>query len=163
MEPQTKTELFHMYQSYKRELWTYTGQSFENKLNEWFEDMVTMPDMEVKLIRNAHTNTLIGFLMIQDLGKEQQAESGCRWFISETYIMPVYRNQRFMTTVVHDFISAHKGNIGLVTIDKNKKAMRFWDNTLGSLGYTKERIDHLSNDTDSFYRFKAPFLVRQGD
>ncbi|MBP3784402.1 MAG: hypothetical protein J6I68_14245 [Butyrivibrio sp.] len=159
MDSQTKTELFHMYQSYKRELWTYTGQNFENELEGWFEDMMTMPDMEVKPIRNAHTNALIGFLMVQDLDEEQQMESGCRWFISEAYIMPAYRDQRFMTTVIHDFIAGHKGNIGLVTIDKNEKAMKFWNDTLGGLGYLRERIDSLSNATDSFYRYKVPALA----
>ena len=153
MDSQTKEELFRMYQSYKRELWTYTGQNFEDELKNWFEDMMTMPDMEVKPIRNAHTNALIGFLMVQDLDKEQQAESGCRWFISEAYIMPAYRNQRFMTTIIHAFMAGHKGNIGLVTIDKNERATKFWNDTLGGLGYTRERISSLSNATDSFYRF----------
>jgi predicted acetyltransferase len=159
MDSQTKTELFHMYQSYKRELWTYTGQNFEDELQNWFEDMMTMPDMEVKPIRNAHTNALIGFLMVQDLDKKQQAASGCRWFISEAYIMPAYRNQRFMTTVIHDFVAQHKGNIGLVTINKNDKATRFWEYTFSGLEYTKERVDCLSNATDSFYKFTAPSLA----
>ena len=145
-----------MYKSYKRELWTYTGQDYENELEKWFDEMVNNPQMMVKPIRNAHANALIGFLSVEDLNREQQSESGCRWFISEAYILRPYRGQRFMTTAVHDFIAHNKGNLGLVVIKNNTKAMRFWDDVLGSLGYTKEEVPYLGNDTDTFYRFSEP-------
>ena len=77
-----------MYQSYKRELWTYTGENYEEELKDWFDEMMGNPRMMVKPIRNAHTNALIGFLSVEDLSKEQQAESGCRWFIKQIVLSP---------------------------------------------------------------------------
>ena len=156
MNPTTKAELFKMYQSYKRELWTYTRENYEDELKDWFDEMLDDPALMTRPIRNAHTNALIGFFTVEDLNKENQSESGCRWYISEAYILPAYRNQRFMTSVVHDFIANNKGNIGLVVIKNNIKAMKFWDDVLGGIGYTKERIPHLGNETDIFYRYSEP-------
>jgi len=152
MDSQTKTELFHMYQSYKRELWTYTGQNFEDELKNWFEDIITM----LKPIRDAHTNTLIGFFVVQELDHEQQTKSECKWYISEAYIIPSRRGQRFMTSIVYEFIARNKGNIGLVVNKNNVKAMKFWDDILGSHGFIKERIYELGNDIDYFYKFTEP-------
>lgn len=158
MDSQTKSELFQMYRNYKHELWEYTGENYEDQLEGWFEDMLK-PPMTLKPIKHAARNTIIGFFITQELDKEQQAESGCKWYISEAYIMPSYRHQGFMTAIVHDFISWHKGNIGLVTINSNVKATKFWDDTLLSMGYSKECIPHLGGKTESFYRFKAPVMA----
>ena len=158
LNPQTKEALFQMYWDYKHELWTYTGQNFEDELREWFEDMVCLPCMSVKLVKDAHTNTLIGFFAVQDLNREEQIESGCRWYISDAYVIPTRRGQRFMTGTVHEFIAQNKGNIGLVVIKNNIKAMKFWDDVFGGIGYTKERVYELGNGADYFYRFKEPLV-----
>ena len=115
--------------------------------------------MTFRPVRDASRNVLIGFFVVQKLNKEQEAECGCKWFISEAYILPSCRKRGFMTAIVHDFIASNKGNIGLVTIDKNTNATKFWEDTLGGIGYSKEKIPHLGNKVESFYRFKMPVLV----
>ncbi len=159
MDPQTKEVFFHMYRDYKRELWTYTGENYEANLKEWFEDMFSDPSMTIRLIGEPSRNILIGFFVVQELNKEQTVECRCSWFISESYIVPQYRNKGFMSAIVHEFTSQNTGNIGLVTINNNVKAMKFWDNTLGRLGYQKEYVPQLSNKTESFYKFEAPLLM----
>lgn len=153
MDEQLKNSLFHMYQNYKRELWEYTGENCEEYLRSWFEDMFIQPSFSVHPVRNAHTKSVIGFYIIQKLDDEQRYESDCEWYISEAYIMPSYRKQGFMTGCMYDFVMHHEGNIGLVVIDNNTKALKFWKSTMKNHGYTCERVPELSSDIESFYRF----------
>ena len=153
MDPRTKAELFQMYKSYKHELWEYTGNNYEDSLKDWFEEMLTDRFVTVQPVRNAHTNSLIGFFATQALNREQQEKSGCQWYISESYILPSYRNQGSMTAVVHEFALHHQGNIGLTIVNGNYKAEKFWTHIFKMLGYEYEKEPCDWDDTASFYKF----------
>ena len=150
-----------MYCAYKRELWTYTGREYNEHLQQWFDDMINWPSIEIKLIKDTHANTLIGFLIAQELTKEEQNETDCKWYISDAYIISGRRRQKFMTTAVYEFITKHKGNIGLVTINANRAATKFWDRIFNGLGYTKECLFLLEHDTESFYKFTQPDKIQK--
>ena len=160
MDPQTKAELFRMYKSYKHELWQYTGNNYEENLKEWFEEMLSDDSMTVQPVKNAHTNSLIGFFVTQNLTPEQQMESGCKWCISESYILPAHRNHGFMTAIVYEYVSRHLGNIGLVIINGNDKAEKFWTDTFKMLGYEQEKEPYDQDNKESFYRFRQLKAVR---
>lgn len=149
-----------MYKSYKRELWTYTGENYEEELKDWFNEMFTNPNMIVRPIRSGHTNSLIGFISVEALTKEQQEESGCKWFISETYILPSNRNKGYMTSIMSNFVDENKGNVGLVVLKKNIKADKFWKDTFGRMGYETEIVPYLGNENETFYRFVEPVISR---
>lgn len=142
-----------MYQSYKRELWTYTGESYEDQLRGWFDDMFSNNAITVHPVTNAHTRALIGFFVTQELNRDQQIESGCKWYINESYILPSHRNQGYMTAIVHEYATRHSGNIGLVTIDNNKKAIKFWEDTFQAFGYKEEMFPNFWNEGETFYKF----------
>ena len=139
--------VFDLYCDYKRELWSYTGEHYEDELlREWYEMLVADPScMIYPIVRFGKS---IGFVILQTINCDIPK------YIIDAYVMPEYRKQGYMTLLLDSMSSQIGKEVCLYVIKSNYTAREFWKNYFSLRGYEMESGDGLPGmPTDEFVDF----------
>lgn len=75
---------------------------------------------------------VIGFIII---ATHPNCHPDADWYIQETYIVPEYRNQGYMSRWVSKWLSEVQATICLFILNKNTCALRFWQHIFHKNNY----------------------------
>ena len=129
--------VFDLYCDYKRELWSYTGEHYEDELlREWYDMLVADPScMIYPIVRFGKS---IGFVILQTINCEIPK------YIIDAYVMPKYRKQGYMTLLL-DSMRSMLRTIGNVRIKASLcQRMKSLEMTMISPSTSIKRLNMLS-------------------
>lgn len=123
---------YEMISRYLDELTDIGGlpRKTEEEKQEYFSVMMREPNMDWKDIRV--DGKIIGFLVT---GTPPNCHPDADYYLEETYIIPEYRKQGYMSSAASEFLETHPGTYCLLIMDRNGYAIRFWQHRFTEAGY----------------------------
>lgn len=127
---------FAMFSSYLNELQDIKGLTHltQEELTIVYQSFISDDNTRwIDVFADDTNETLIGFLLV---GYPPNCHPNADYYISESYIIPMYRGHGYMSAAVSNFVNLHPGVYCLFVLKNNISAYLFWHKIFSSLGYT---------------------------
>lgn len=133
---------------YLRELEQYLPDQEYSEQDEvdYFHTLRTNPNLIWVDVYNE--TDLVGFVVIDSSPRYAD------WHIVETFIVPEYRRQHYMSNALQTFMATHPGTYSLYILNQNQVAKHFWATLFANVGYVL--IEDVFNDSCGHNYIFAP-------
>lgn len=129
-----------LYDEYCKELAQYDPEIYKDpqKVNKWASEYITEGWTWVDITL---CGQIVGFVIIGEKSKGHDVHPQFDYFIEQTFILPEYRRNGFVSRSLMSFIKYHKGRYGLEVLQKNFKAQEFWKDLISRVGGYRITVD----------------------
>lgn len=138
----TYEEKHALYQQYIRELDTFREtpiQMPENEVRKICDEYINASNSSWKNIHDPVSKKLVGFVIIGKEFPEKHPDSLCS--VAQAYVLPEFRKKGFMTAVMADYMTGHKGIYSLLIMEENEYAKGFWKRFFKKEGYKEVPLE----------------------